>query len=86
MTRSEVTVMLMRIVGYEDKKEASPPLPYDDADQVPVWAYPAVAAATDMGIVKGRAGNRFAPGGHVSRAEAVVLILRVLDHISTTAE
>lgn len=86
MTRSEVTVMLMRIVGYEDKKEASPPLPYDDADQVPVWAYPAVAAATDIGLVKGRANNKFAPGGHVSRAEAVVLILRVLDHISTTAE
>ena len=83
MTRSEVTVMLMRIVGYEDKMEASPPLPYDDADQVPVWAYPAVAAATDTGIVKGRAGNRFAPGGHVSRAEAVVLILRVLDRMST---
>jgi hexosaminidase len=86
MTRSEVTVMLMRIVGYEDKKEASPPLPYDDADQVPVWAYPAVAAATDIGLVKGRANNKFAPGGHVSRAEAVVLILRVLDRISPTGE
>lgn len=82
MTRSEITVMLMRALGYEDKMDAIPPPPYDDADQVPDWAYPAVAAATDMGIVKGRGNNKFAPGGYATRAEAVTLILRVLDRIS----
>ncbi|RIX48682.1 S-layer protein [Paenibacillus nanensis] len=82
ITRSEITVMLMRVLGYEDNIASSPPLAYEDADQVPEWAYPAIAAASDLGIVKGRSNNKFAPGGYTTRAEAVTLILRILDRIS----
>ncbi|CAM4221764.1 hypothetical protein FHS16_000459 [Paenibacillus endophyticus] len=85
ITRSEITVMLMRAVGYEDKMDLSPPLAYDDADQVPDWAYPAIATATDIGIVKGRGNNKFAPGGYTTRAESVTLILRIVDRISSTS-
>ncbi|MCR2807975.1 S-layer homology domain-containing protein [Paenibacillus soyae] len=84
ITRSEITVMLMRVLGYEDKMASNPPLAYEDADQVPEWAYPAVAAASDMGIVKGRDNNKFAPGDYTTRAEAVTLILRIVDRISST--
>jgi hypothetical protein len=83
ITRSEMTVMLMRVLGYEDKMESNPPLAYDDADHIPDWAYPAIAAASDIGIVKGRNNNKFAPGGYTTRAECVTLILRVLDRISS---
>ena len=86
ITNAELTVMLMRALGYDDRTDARTPLPYVDADQIPQWAYPAVAAATEQGIVKGKSGNRFAPGGHATRAEAVVLILRVLDRIAQTSE
>ncbi|MFS0722977.1 S-layer homology domain-containing protein [Paenibacillus sp. 1P07SE] len=80
INRSEITVMLMRVLGYEDDRESSLPLTYADADLIPQWAYPAVAAATDKGIVQGRSANLFAPGGDTTRAEAVTLILRLLDH------
>lgn len=87
INRSEMTVMLMRVIGYEDKMNNSgPTLAYDDADQVPEWAYPAIATATDMGLVKGRGKNKFAPGGYSTRAEAATLILRIVDHIALTSK
>lgn len=85
ITRSEITVMLMRVLGYGDDRELSPPLAYGDVEQIPQWAFPAIATATDMGIVKGRSNNRFAPAGITTRAEAVTLILRLLDHQSSTS-
>lgn len=85
ITRSEITVMLMRVLGYEDKLDSSPPLAYDDTVQIPDWAYPAIATASDIGIVKGRGNNKFAPGGYTTRAESVTLILRILDRISSTS-
>lgn len=85
ITRSEITVMLMRVLGYEDKMDSTPPLAYDDADQIPDWAYPAIATASDIGIIKGRNNNMFAPGGYTTRAESVTLILRILDRISSTS-
>ncbi|CAM4513978.1 hypothetical protein FHS16_006029 [Paenibacillus endophyticus] len=87
INRSEMTVMLMRVIGYEDKmKNLSPALAYDDADQVPDWAYPAIATATDMDIVKGRGKNKFAPDGYSTRAEAVTLIMRLVDHIASMSK
>lgn len=80
ITRSEITVMLMRVIGYEDNVATSSLLTYSDADQVPEWAYPAVAKATELNIVKGRANDKFVPNGSTTRAEAVTLILRILDH------
>ncbi|MED0680943.1 S-layer homology domain-containing protein [Aneurinibacillus thermoaerophilus] len=32
-----------------------------------------------QGLVKGRGGNRFVPGGTATRAEAAVLLLRILE-------
>ncbi|MCM3633856.1 S-layer homology domain-containing protein [Paenibacillus camelliae] len=83
ITRSEITVMVMRAIGYEDEMEVSPALAYDDADQIPAWAYPAIAAGTEMGIVKGKGQNKFAPSSNSTRAEAVTLLLRIVDHIGT---
>jgi len=82
ITNAEMTVMLMRVLGYDDRMDTRPSLPYKDADQIPAWAYPAVAAATEAGIVRGRSGNRFDPDDHATRAEAVVRILRILDRIA----
>ena len=81
ITRSEITVLVMRTLGYDDLRESSTPLAFADADQIPQWAFPAIAAASDIGIVQGRDNNRFAPTGYTTRAEAVTLILRLLDRL-----
>ncbi|WP_020616985.1 S-layer homology domain-containing protein [Paenibacillus daejeonensis] len=81
ITRSEITVLVMRVLGYDDLRDSSAPLAFADTNQIPQWAYPAVAAASDIGIVQGRDNNRFAPAGYTTRAEAVTLILRLLDQM-----
>jgi len=86
INRFEMTVVIMRAIGYEDKMDSSSTLTYNDVDQIPDWAYPAIAAATDIGIAKGRGNNKFAPGGYSTRAEAVTLLLRIVDHIASTSK
>ena len=82
ITRSEITTLLMRVLGHEDQSDQVPALAYADTDAIPSWARSAVAAATDIGLVKGRDNNQFVPGGYTTRAEAVTLILRLLDYQS----
>lgn len=82
ISRSESTVMIMRAIRYDEEMVADKTLHYRDADQIPDWAYAAVARATEVGLVKGVGDHRFAPHGITTRAEAVVLILRLLDYIN----
>jgi len=81
ITRAEMTVMIMRAAGYDKQAAAGKPLAYRDADRIGDWAYPAVAAATELGLVQGVGDNRFAPQGVTTRAEAVVMILRLMDYL-----
>lgn len=80
ITRSEITMMLMRVLGYEDNLEQSIQLNFADVDQVPAWAYAAIAKASELDIVKGKNNNIFDPKGNTTRAEAVTLILRTIDY------
>jgi hypothetical protein len=57
---------------------ATPALAFADAGDVSGWAAGYVQAAFALGIVEGLDGNRFAPQSPVSRAQAVVIIIRAL--------
>lgn len=50
----------------------------DDAD-IPHWARGAVEVARQYGMIEGRGGNRFAPNATATRAEATVMLLRMLE-------
>jgi hypothetical protein len=77
ITRTELVVIIVRALGLElDPNET---LPFDDANQVPVWAKPYVAAAAKAGIVKGYGDGKFNPNSSATRAEAVIMILAMLD-------
>lgn len=56
-----------RLAGFNDRLEISP------------WAQKAVAEAMQLSIVRGRSTDAFAPGSGATRAEAAVMILRMLD-------
>ncbi|MFC4306338.1 S-layer homology domain-containing protein [Cohnella boryungensis] len=43
---------------------------------MPAWAKDYVDAARERGVLTGRDGNRFAPDGLTTRAEAAVVLLR----------
>lgn len=79
ITRSEITVMIMRASGESADKGNTPS--FADAALIPAWASPSVAAAHELGFIQGRGNNLFVPGAHTTRAEAVTLILRLLDYM-----
>ncbi|WP_020615472.1 S-layer homology domain-containing protein [Paenibacillus daejeonensis] len=78
ISRSEMAVMIMRAMKQPLPEEAGIALNYSDAELIQPWARPAVAAATERGLIKGRGNNLFVPQGETTRAEAVTLILRML--------
>ncbi|WP_340027205.1 5'-nucleotidase C-terminal domain-containing protein [Paenibacillus sp. FSL H7-0940] len=73
VSRVEMTVMLVRALGLP--VESDPALSFADADKVPAWAVPYIAAAYDVGLVKGTGKNMFNPLAEATRAEVVTLLL-----------
>jgi len=79
VSRTELTVMIARSLNLDVSENSTDILPFKDAEQIPAWARPYVAAAYKQGIVHGRDGQWFAPQEQATRAEAVVLLIRMLD-------
>ncbi|MGE6668188.1 S-layer homology domain-containing protein [Paenibacillus xylanexedens] len=73
VSRVEMTVMLVRALGLP--VQSNPALSFVDADKVPAWAVPYIAAAYDAGLVKGTGKNMFNPLAEATRAEVVTLLL-----------
>ncbi|MFC3800889.1 DUF4038 domain-containing protein [Cohnella sp. GCM10012308] len=79
MTRVEMAVLIARAAGLQTDEEADLfALSFADADRIPQWAVPYVAAAAKTGLLKGVGGNRFDPAGIVTRAQAVTIVMAVL--------
>ncbi|MDD9268121.1 S-layer homology domain-containing protein [Paenibacillus sp. GCM10023248] len=78
ITRAEITVMIERSLELS-LNTASAPGFSDDSD-IPDWAVASIAAAREAKLVQGRDGNVFVPNDPTTRAEAVTLILSMLDY------
>lgn len=86
ISREEVAAMVVRaqaVAGKEVKLsivEANRALAsYTDASKLSAWAKAEVAAAVEAGIVKGDNG-KVSPKANASRAEAAVMVLRLLNN------
>ncbi len=77
ITRAELAVMIARAAELETKAGAA--LAFADAAQVPAWAAGSVAAGVEAGLLHGKGGNRFDPSGSATRAEALTLVMKVLE-------
>ena len=85
ITREEMAAMVARalrrsaantaLTGTEKKERFAK---FTDSQQVSAWAKDAVATCVDQGILGGRTETTNAPLGHVTRAEAVVALARLL--------
>ncbi|RXZ83990.1 hypothetical protein EBB07_02495 [Paenibacillaceae bacterium] len=76
INRAELAVIIARAAKlelFEDSK-----LTFADASDVPAWAQSGVAATVEAGYIGGRDGNKFAPLAQATRAEAAVLVLKLL--------
>lgn len=77
ITRAEMAVMIARAMQLPMESGASTVFA-DDAD-IPHWARGAVEAIRKLGVVNGRGDNRFVPHDTATRAEATVMLLRLLE-------
>lgn len=82
ITRQEMAVMLDRALKYAKISViANQDLvnKFADVKQIAPWAKDSVAAAVTTGVMGGRENNSFAPKSYASRAEAVVILHRLLN-------
>lgn len=80
ITRQEMVVMLMRAynVRHGDASDVAQAAAFKDEAKVAPWAIEAVRASAALGLVNGRNAGMFEPAGLTSRAEAVVVLQRLL--------
>ncbi len=73
ITRTEAVSVIVRVLG---RKPVSAKTGFADDEAIPAWGRGYVWTAADLGVIAGRSGNRFEPYAHLTRAEAVVLVLK----------
>lgn len=77
ITRTEMVTAIIRVL--EMKTDLDENSSFADYETIPAYAKGFVAAAAKSGLVQGKENNTFAPNDPTTRAEAVTLILRMLD-------
>jgi len=80
ITRVEMAVMMARALGLSGGSVIA--TAFADDKDVPQWAKSAVEAMRKQGIVSGRGNNKFVPNGKATRAEAVTMVLAMLEYQS----
>ncbi|WP_058300940.1 S-layer homology domain-containing protein [Gorillibacterium timonense] len=79
LTRAEMTVILSRILNFKAVSSGgnSAVPTFRDVD-THFWARDAILEAAEAGIIQGRGRDVFKPNDQVTRAEAVVILMRAL--------
>lgn len=79
ITRTEIAVMAARALrlSWEAHEETR----FADDNEIPQWAKGAVEAIRKPGIIEGRGENHFMPHETATRAEATVILLRVVEKV-----
>lgn len=80
ITRSDISVIVARAL----KLTGGSPLTFADTNLIPDYALDFVSAAVQAGIVKGYPDNTFRPLNNATRAEAAVMMLRMLSLASSS--
>ncbi|QJD86607.1 S-layer homology domain-containing protein [Cohnella herbarum] len=80
VTRAEMAVMIANALG--ESSQANAATGFADDKEIPAWAKGSVAIVKQASIVQGKNGNEFAPQDQTTRAEAVTVILKLLDQMN----
>lgn len=83
IARYEIALMVTRALGqvYEAKQEEGKDLPFTDNEEILDWMKGYVDMASEAGVVQGYPDNSFRPNKASTRAEAVVMVQRMLDEM-----
>ncbi|MFD0714744.1 beta-N-acetylglucosaminidase domain-containing protein [Paenibacillus sp. GCM10027626] len=77
ISRAEMTAMIVRALKLP--LDASTKPAFKDANQIAKWAKPSVAAAAEANLIRGKGGQLFAPQDKTTRAEAVTVVMNMLN-------
>lgn len=82
ITRYEIAVMVDRAMGkvYPASQPLTEELPFSDSDQIPEWGRGYVNEAVKAGVLTGYPDGTFGHSKSATRAEAVVMVQRMLDY------
>jgi len=75
ITRAEMAVILFRAM--QASADGIQTTGFSDDSAIPKWAKSAVTSLHSLGILNGRSNNKFAPNEPLTRAEAIVAMLRM---------
>ena len=77
ITRSEMAVMIAAALKLDIK--ASDTTGFADDESIPSWSKGAIAKLRELDLMVGYGGNRFNPAAHATRAEAVTILMGMLE-------
>ncbi len=80
-SRWEMAVYMVRAAGVKSKDVQK--TAFADDSEIPQEWKGTIQAAVDAGLIKGLENNRFGPNEPMTRAQACVVALRVMDHLKT---
>ncbi|MHA7965953.1 leucine-rich repeat protein [Paenibacillus sp. CAU 1782] len=87
ITREQMAVIIDKALTFSghansrDMQAESPLISFADFDHISTWAQSAVARVSEVGIIKGMEDGRFAPTGYATRAQAAVMLKRLLQYL-----
>lgn len=84
ITREEMAVMISRALAFRGKQPAGSTNMlnvFKDKASIEAWAAAAVAQAAEAKIIEGKTDGSFAPGSKATRAEAAVMLKRLLEYV-----
>lgn len=85
VTREEMAVILVRVLGIEGQTAANP-VPFDDHDSIQPYAEDAIYKLVELGIYKGYSEGYFAPQKILTREEISALFSRILGQAGLTTD
>ncbi|WP_449600262.1 alpha-L-fucosidase [Paenibacillus sp. Marseille-Q9583] len=77
ISRAEMVTLIVRVLNLSDQAEGVV-TKFADDQEIPGWAKPFVVLAVQHGIVKGKSNNLFEPNATATRAEAIMMLMRML--------
>ncbi|WP_261300554.1 S-layer homology domain-containing protein [Paenibacillus andongensis] len=82
VSRQDAAVMLNRILKLNPAKE----LNFEDRNSIPKWATADIAAVSEASVLEGYPDGTFQGGKLLTRAEAAVILFRVLEYLRKHGE
>lgn len=80
ISRQEMATMMKRALDHLGIESSASTLTFNDNKQIASWAYEDVQRVVSTELMGGKPGNLFAPLAQASRAEAGVVLYRLLGH------